>query len=332
MVFVASLNLLLMSGSSPPEWLDPEFLYRINYGPATAKDVQESFALLGSTDTCRESITLLDRRIADSLHKALFGLSSKPLFKVDTNSSDVQFQGNQTPYDYPQWNDEAFPLMWCEEFTVQCIWALAYSSEVLGKSARPSMVAVALDMIDMVTYLNGLETPRRRTDCLQSFFTSHQWRSIPEETRGNIDTNWASEGYLHDLFRIVIAWRYSQDGWDALREPPVNELSFTPRRLLLEFTSFPGSGSLNLGKSPMERSAMEQLYGSLEDMKASFISSGPYKLAITANPANHLTLNNRREIRLFCETIDERGGVPGRSFRRYKTHTLGELLSLPTQG
>jgi hypothetical protein len=129
------------------------------------------------------------------------------------------------------------------------------------------------------------------------------------------------------MFRIVIARRYSQDGWDALRESRVNsQPSFTPRRLLLEFTTFPGSDSINLGQFPMKRTEMEALYGSLEDMRAGFISSGPYKLVLTNNPANHLTLSSNREIRLFCEAPDRRSVVPGRSFRWYKTHTLGGLL------
>lgn len=55
-----------------PHWLDADFLYRINYGPATIQDANVAQKYLVAHNGMRERLTLLDRQVADSLHQALF--------------------------------------------------------------------------------------------------------------------------------------------------------------------------------------------------------------------------------------------------------------------
>ena len=187
------------------------------------------------------------------------------------------------------------------------------------------MAAVALDMISLVKFLKNIGSePLPRTKILESFLQSQELLTIETAVKDRIDVNWASEGFLLDMFRIVIARRYSQDGWDhKLKSRSENQQTFHPRRLLLEFTTFPGGESLNLGHSPIADAERMGLFGSLADMKASVIAAGPYQLILTSNPANHFTLNDEGKIRIFSEDPDKRLGVPGRTFRRYKSHTLG---------
>jgi hypothetical protein len=180
-------------------------------------DMQMILSALSSKYIRRESIVLLDPRIANRLHKAIFVLSTKKQLVHDDDRGPHSLEA--TDFEYPEYVDEALPVMWCENFTVQCVWAVNYSSKVLGDSARPSMAAVALDMVDMVRYLSLLpQTPRSRSLCLQEILRNHSWRTIPSETMAELDVDWATKGYLLDMFRIIIARRHSQDGWDIFRD------------------------------------------------------------------------------------------------------------------
>ena len=69
-----------------PEWLDADFLYRINYAPATLEEVARAQSTLRPLPegTERQRITLLDRHIATFLHRSMFSESAKKqLFLTD---------------------------------------------------------------------------------------------------------------------------------------------------------------------------------------------------------------------------------------------------------
>ena len=70
-------------GVSQPNWLNYDYLFNINYGPASMADtVAASQLKTFRMERCERSrITLLDRRIADKLHFTLFNFgAARPCF------------------------------------------------------------------------------------------------------------------------------------------------------------------------------------------------------------------------------------------------------------
>ena len=81
-----------MEAQPAPTWLDPDFLYRINYGPATRDYVERARDILRAAKTvlgARPTITLLDREMAKKLHQAIFSKSRIDLFKTDWTEDDT---------------------------------------------------------------------------------------------------------------------------------------------------------------------------------------------------------------------------------------------------
>lgn len=304
-----------------PPWLDAEFLFRINYGPATLKDAQLARKCLNPCYLKRYHITLLDRWLGACLHRALYKMSSKMLFLTDWIDQDDGSTAHEpkvkifkTPFDYPASEKESEPIMWCEEFVVNCVWDRKYSSAVLG-SSRPPMAAVVLEIIEMVNYLSQATQVTTVLSHLRGF--NPRWT-----VSVNFDRDWGSRGYLLDMFRIVIARRLSQEGWDRNRDP--SDIFSSMRRILIESTTYPGCESLRFGKA--YPSSEEGLHKSLDNMKASFINSGPFRLELTTYPWQHLTLSSDGKIMMFWEGMSETAQIPGsRTLMHYKAHTLGRL-------
>jgi hypothetical protein len=315
-----------------PPWLDAEFLYRINYGPAFERDViiaQQSLHMAFTQPNERQRLTLLDRETACELHRALFKYSTrKRLFCIDWNNHEEATAGDlegdhrrRTPFDYPHDIDEVEPLMWCEEFTVKYVWTERYPSELLG-SSRPPMVAVAKEMINMVNVFETLASyhPTGMPSMPLSTYLRDNATDLCRETVVSADIVFANQGYLHDLYRIVIARRPPEDDWNAA----LDESEISARNIIAASTTFPGSDSLRLGRLPVDPNALQGLYGSLDDMNARFICSGPFKLELTEYPSRHLTLSSDGKIMLYLEKEFKGPGFPGSTtLMRYKAHTLG---------
>jgi hypothetical protein len=185
------------------------------------------------------------------------------------------------------------------------------------------MAAVACDIVEMVQHLELPRQPRPILNCLQEVFFERSLRSIPDYRRmAAADWDLASGGFFLDLFRIAIARPPNGEGWDKKRQV-MKETSIS-HWMMLERTRYPGGDVLRLGRLPVHQTVLQGLYGSLENMKASFICSGPFKLALTTYPSEHLTLSNNGKIRLFWEGRSQVSALPGaKSFLRYKKHTLG---------
>jgi hypothetical protein len=80
----------------PREWLDAEYLYKINYGPASSNDVRIAYKALKAADDLpkRNRITLLDRKIAQKLCESVFPLEREKLaFCIDWTANDLATQG-----------------------------------------------------------------------------------------------------------------------------------------------------------------------------------------------------------------------------------------------
>jgi hypothetical protein len=212
-----------------PLWLDAELLYNINYGPATVAEINTVRSALDGVATVedRSRITLLDRRIADRLHGALFNKSLiGHQFETDWEEGQTALSADPelevltvpklSPFDYSlELSDESEPLANCESFCTNCIWMELYSGTILGLNDRPPLAAVVSDLIAMVKFLSAekAETPRTITECLTDFVRKTPFQSVTSLTNMDQKTQERMiKGYLSDMFNIVIAV-----GFDAAR-------------------------------------------------------------------------------------------------------------------
>jgi hypothetical protein len=327
-----------------PGWLDADFLTRINFGPGTNEDIiRARDALMGIHTKERHRITLLDRGVAVALHGAIFELSShkRPFCQDWTEAMEqdeelqqrtAHYNGRITPFDYPL-DDEMDPLLWCETFTVFYVWNSKYASAILGAGSRPSMAGVAADIASMVAHLarsiqpNGaVSVPPSPILYVLQNFTDPLW-SIPRKR--NFSRELASRGFLLDIFRIAIARRLSHQGLDSNH----NDSDLVKDRsedhwTWLERSMFPGCELLRLGRMPLSQTATDAVYGSLDDLKASFICNGPYTVALTDEPSEHLTMSDKGEIRIFWEGRGDEFFIPGqKTFMRYKKSHSSKVIS-----
>lgn len=246
-----------------------------------------------------------------------------------------------SPFDYDYLNEETEPLIMCEDFVRDCVWARNYSSTVLGIKSRPPLAAVARDMIAIVGYFKKLSISGSRplAGCLKDFLVTTPLLSISSESV--IEENWVTRGYLADAMVVVLSWPWpfpweDASGWD---------LKQASRRIVMEKyhdlrhvartwadrRSFP-DGIFNYNSSLAGHQVSQELYGSLEIVDAAYINSGPYKIVLTEDIYEHLTLSGERKLRLFWEGVNEQGEVkcnfPGDFLARFATHTLGRFVPL----
>lgn len=328
-----------------PQWLDTDFLYRINYGPGTVEDVARATRVLEniSDRKARERITLLDRYVALELHQTLFAFSTrKSPFKFDWLEAleDVPAliqqgelkDGRISPFDYPPFNDEVETLMWVEEYTVRCVWSTTYSSHFLGKTSRPSLSAVACDIMTVLRSLqraqNGIEGAPIKSQLLYGPYNHLLGLfSIPDTHPHDLrNPEVGSEGFLFDLFSLVIAQHPMEAGWDSRLpsiEPDkvlslIQHAAVDPRR-------FPGPEALNLGTVATYYN-QDVLQMNLNDLRASVLSGLSINIGLTTDSSEHLVILEG-EIKLFWEGGWDECDFPGRkNFMRYRNHTLGRWI------
>lgn len=275
--------------------------------------------------------------MAKKLHQAIFSKSRIDLFKTDWTEDDTHVPNErqvilnpqipQTPFDYPP-SEEMDPILWFEEYTVSSLWSGGYSSTILGND-RPPMAAAARDIISLISYLNVPLSPFMTSpdgtlfNLLKEFRTS--LFSIPPPLSQSFDREWASRGLFADMFFIATANGRSTYGRDDLAPNAKGIWYFN--RGELEVMTYPGSDSLRLGKVPVDTAALKDIWGTLDDLKASFIDSGPYKIQLSTDAEHHLTLSSQGKLRIFWEGPKFRhdtGLYPGQNtFRKFKYLTLG---------
>lgn len=300
-----------------PLWLDEDFLYQLNYGPANSADFTTSLtgviALL-EADAERERITLLDRLVAEKLHKAMFGeyyvgtrfladWGDGPLWLILSDEQTI------TPFDYDPLVRETKLFMSCEAFI---------TTEVLDQASlrsafcnpRPSMVPIAHDIMDLLKYFVSIPLPRTPfhksktiNQLLLDFLNNHDLRSVDKiivDLAPTIVTqDEEDEGdkrilrYLADMLKSVTSLQ-DDDYWEVLG-----------RR-------FPGP-NLILGDLPTPPSStLTQIF--MDDFTADFICSGPFKLIGTDDIRQHLRLTEDNEIQLFMD--------PDEFLSMYNSHSL----------
>lgn len=139
-------------------WIDPDFLYRVNYGPMTPRDFSRlkwDFSYILYRDFGDGAI-FLDRILAAKLQSAVFSYVSS--LRIDQDYSKAM----------------KYPVMWAENFVLRYVWNEDYSSSVLGVNSRPPMAAVISDMLAMISFFKSSQTshPKSVIIWLKEFFDS----------------------------------------------------------------------------------------------------------------------------------------------------------------
>jgi len=222
---------------------------------------------------------------------------------------DGSFEDFQTGYPLA-----LVPLLWALRFTASCVYDQFYATAALGQTSRPCIAAVFSDMSQLAKYLSSLGTqdPKPVSAVLTDYLQSHKLLAIFNETTEtdiNLETTNLNPKiylpYLADLFQIIsccnLNFSTSQiwtklDGWDfRLPNTDDNAPKWT------NTIHFPGADYLVYGPRASTPSTEESIPDSaLDFFDADFICSGPFALRFTANLGEHLTFNDKRELRVFC--------------------------------
>lgn len=343
---LCNLTVLEKAGAEPRKWLDEDYLYRINYGPGTAEDANLAYTALEFTERANyDLVTIVDPRIMAKLHEAIFRHSRQSPYQLnwlkiwekiaDPDNIPQELKGFFTLRDDNGYSIamEAVPALHFMELMAKCVWdpRLTYSSKALGNESRPPMIEVALDIIDLVQYLVSLEgrKPEDIASCLRKSRLSFKFRSFQAGLPDDDDR--VMYGYITDLFSTIISSDTDDmqwEGYDWWMSEVEADMSLQNKQREI----IPGPDALGLGKQPLD--PQEARFGSLDDLRASFITAGPFRFTLTQYRSQHLTLTNEGEIRLFWEGPDHfhnlRGvELPGRkSFGFYYAHTLGRCASI----
>lgn len=343
-------------GREVPKWLDAELLFRLNYGPMTARELQtlrdaidgkntpsadgplrpRKLAALSNAIENEKSIstevTLLDRPVAALLHKSLYNRRDYSLgFETDCSPTLVwtATTGGISPFDYDSSSFQTFPMLWSENFVLNYVMDSGrdYSCSVVGKATKPPMAAIVMDMVDLVDFLKTISArdPKPLIEWTTEFVRTRDLRSlVADET---VDKDWAARGFIADLFRIVACVDCTAVAW-----PPGYGNGYDSRKAdKLPWASqneIPGAGVMFQGTPPLSKEALEPS-NSIEDLKASLIHSGPFKLTKTQHLDEHLTFNDDNEICLYqyWGSKEPQNGLPAiPSLRIYTDHALRKFV------
>jgi hypothetical protein len=162
--------------------------------------------------------------------------------------------------------------------------------------------------------------------------------SIPEPERVDGELvfpppmEWSHCGVLLDIFRYVICLK-SETAEKA--DGPTNPI-FKSTGLLSMFrppswaerTLFPGPHAMGYRGPMMDDRSMPEPEKTIEELDAYYIWSGPFKLKLSKDLGDHLTVSNKGVISLYWEgrrmEIDgPKSVIPGMSLAVYKFHSLG---------
>jgi hypothetical protein len=300
-----SLSLILLESQSVPipKWVDAEYLYRINYGPATVGDV----AILNSNDVSFHLLfdkmvtILLDRRVSQKLQKTLYPNSRSDVTPKSDQLSPFPGEDRDRALSssfFDRSNPKTGILRSTQDFIILWFYSRDYGNKGLGTSRAP-IAAVIFDMIDLVTYLSKITTsgdPHPVSWFLEDFLRSHpKLRSLPPTQ--TLQDRWpAVRGFLYDLFDVVSGLRVLGSSSLFVR---TNGLDWVTEDPDWARCTLPGSDLL-VGLPPVDPASVSD--GPIEELDAAFICSGPFKMRFTSNLRAHLQLNTvKRELFVYWE-------------------------------
>jgi len=339
-----------------PEWLDAELLYKFNYGGGNSKDVQmlfRTFELHGDMLLLldRKIANKLLRALFEPYHRSL-GNTRGPFWtdahEIEVDMPEEEILDNNTsklPLDWamgrtaPREASHPYPrgIVTLMRWMITRVWNRHkdYPS-YLHDRVRPPIVAIAECVESLVKHLaesahtlpsdgeqlfvlfkkplNVLDDSLLRTLAINDTFkesSEHvlRWSEFGKPVN-HIEDDITS--FLCDILFLGLPTTRVSDGYS--REHWIKEIGPDSQ---YRFRRFPGSDLMIRSRQLVTPETIKTLYGSLAEMKASYINSGPYKLKFALDPEEHLTLDDR-SIMIYC-------AQPNRNpFLAYKQHILGE--------
>jgi hypothetical protein len=335
--------------------LDADFIFGLNYGPMSAQDIKtmqnklkqhqlnlyvrtlnigntmKELEAFGGQDAWveqRTEMTFLDRTMGAKLHKSLYNRGRvSPGFETDWSpdrEGEEPAARGVSPFDYDSYNEQTFPMLWAENFVINLVWSKNYSSSIIGSTTKPPMAAVILDMIELIKFLKSIKEPKNIVTWLTEFARTVQLHSYsPDEI---IDPAWAGRGYVADLFSIVACLECTSQAPPPFPAgPDFRQAHKFPPPYYTRI--IPGCGVLIPFSKPVSTAASEPS-NSVDQLRAGFIHSGPFKVKATRKFEKHLTLNDRNELRVFqfwgnARTPSTKKVLVGNpSLRIYRNHAL----------
>jgi hypothetical protein len=180
-------------------------------------------------------------------------------------------------------------------------------------------------MIDLIDFLKSIEEPKTVIAWLTEFARNNQLRSVLPDQDIDVEwVEWAGRGYIADLFSIVACLECTSYG-----PPPF--AAGQDSQIRHQFAGYyrrtiPGYRVLIATPKPVSTAAASDPRNSVDQLRASFIHSGPFKLKATRKLAEHLTFNSSNKLRVFQYWGNDM--TPGEdtgykcSLRVYRNHTL----------
>jgi hypothetical protein len=172
--------------------------------------------------------------------------------------------------------------------------------------------------------LKTIEEPKTIIAWLTEFVRNKKLRSVlPDQ---DIDVNWAARGYIADLFSIVAclectSYTYGPPPFAAGQDSQIRH------QVAGYYTrTIPGYGVLIAPPKPVSTAAASDPGNSVDQLRASFIHSGPFKLKANRKLTKHLTFHNGNKLRVFQYWGNNMTPGEGMEFtsslRVYRNHTL----------
>lgn len=336
------------SGLSIPFWLDPDILFRLNYGPMTFAEVKNFKSENGKRDTDRlpfpgpdlfdsyslskrSRVTLLDRPLVLKLAKALF--PARVPFPVNEGFSVGLVYGTRETAGEPileyALSYISLSVIRVEDFAITTTLDVEEpdASDMAPKTPCRPMAVVIHDMLPLIDFLK-FHSNNNPQKTMFSWLNEYLNREGIPSTNRITYTYWLR--YLTDMFNALtgatnFASALSLSNYIFLvsgeREPESKEFDadFTPQESL--FLAF---------QSPVSSAALDQSC-SIDELDAAFIESGPFKFTTTYRFHEHLTIDSRNRILIYVDlkeeflTLDPWDGFD--SFLTYDEYFLRRLYS-----
>jgi hypothetical protein len=235
-------------------------------------------------------VLLLDEPLEERLCHALYPQNLRSRWTRSTTSPTMRDKWSRD-------NALGYQMLFFPQYFLPKVWSTTYCSEVVGSSTKPSFVAIILDIIDLVKFVNRYvaDFPGRTLEaCFVKFALQHyrQMRSVTI-TDYTEEISSSMKEYLTDLFATVSGIRgadYSLEGRPLLWKQP------------LLHCSLPGPTPLFVLHGPIYSDSSESST-SLTDLKASFIQAGPFKIHKTHKYHQHLTLTHDNELFVYNDPL-----------------------------
>jgi len=262
---------------NPPDWLDADFIFNVNYGPLTQRDFRIGFDLPFNFPLLDRN--LIDEPVLERLYDTLYPGSE---FPGPLRQLWLPYPGlNQSNSEY---SHRRAMMIRAEMFVVGPVWNVD-GHYGFGAADKPTLVAVILDMTDLVKFFTNKLEPSRGPNVATYIKTFHLRHGPKLRSSKYQSALGYPQGYLADIFATASGLRRV-----GCRPDPG---SCTP----FMYASLPGPDLVFPNHLKFTRASEPS--ADLTDLRASFIQSGPFKLKRTSDFHRHLKLTHDNDLFVF---------------------------------